>query len=119
VIAAKAGVSEHQVRQAEDVAANAPHLIEKVAHGELQLKDAVGHKERKAMLQPYSAVRAFDEQAVLVRLVHEWEEGVNRHWPENRDLAPVIRKLQAFAKHLERLQKVSAAQLQKKIEAIR
>jgi ParB-like chromosome segregation protein Spo0J len=39
-LAGKHQVSEHKIRQAETVALKAPHLSEKVAHGEMKLKDA-------------------------------------------------------------------------------
>lgn len=116
VIAAKAGVSEHKVRQAEVVASKAPELVEQVARGEIKLKDAVAQTN----VQTINLVGdAFNEQAVLVRLYNDWEKGVEKNWPKNRDLAPVIRKVNAFATYLEGLQKVRAAELQKRVEAIR
>jgi ParB-like nuclease domain len=115
VIAVKAGVSEHKVRQAEVVAAKAPHLTEKVAHGEIKLKEAVAQTVAQTTIKLQGDT--FNEQAALVRLYRDWEMSIERTWPKNRDLTPVIRKVHSFAAYLESLQKARAAELQKKIDA--
>ena len=119
-IAKKAQVSEHKIRQAETLAAKVPDLVEKVAQGDVTLKDAIGQTTR-----PRSAIGTinlsgdtFNEQAVLVRMSSDLEQYIEKNWPKNRDLAPVIKKLEAFITSLEVLQNRRAAELQKKVAAI-
>jgi hypothetical protein len=112
-LAEKAQVSTHKIRQAEEVAKTAPEMLFKVASGEVKLRDAVQQTERRQAAPP-----TFDEQAVLLRLYKDWEVSVEKHWPKNRDLSAVIRKVLAFATYLEGIQKVRAAELQKKVQAV-
>jgi hypothetical protein len=60
----------------------------------------------------------FNEQRVLLQLFNNWEKGVEKTWPRNRDLTPVIRKVYAFASYLEGLQRVRTAELRKNVDAI-
>jgi len=123
-IAKKAHVSEHKVRQVETVAKHAPELLPKVESGQMTLKDA--EKEAKAQTaerteKADSASRippAFDERATLKDLRDDWEWSVKKNWPANRDLTPVIRNVYAFATHLDGLQRVRAAKLREKVQAV-
>lgn len=58
----------------------------------------------------------FNEQRVLMELFKRWELLVNKHWPENRDLTPVIRKVVKFAEYLQDMQRQRAKRLQEKVE---
>jgi hypothetical protein len=138
VVAKKAGVSTNKVRQAESVARHAPELLPKIESGEVKLKDAVKEAEaervklkRKGPADTVERIRkshperivdvepdAFDEPLMLSALYKIWEGSVAKNWPENRDLTPVIRKVYAFATYLEKLGKVRAANLQKKVQAV-
>jgi hypothetical protein len=138
VVAKKAGVSTNKVRQVESVARHAPELLPKIESGEVKLKDAVKEAEaervnlkRKGPADTVERIRkshperivdvepdAFDEPLMLSALYKIWEGSVAKNWPENRDLTPVIRKVYAFATYLEKLGKVRAANLQKKVQAV-
>jgi hypothetical protein len=112
LLAKKADVSTHKIQQVEMVAKHKPELLPKIESGEVKLKDAV--KEIKTKPEP----RIFDEQFVLSCLLKEWEVSVEKHWPKNRELTPVIRKVYALATYFEKLQKVRSAELQKKVQAV-
>jgi len=72
VIAQQAGVSEHTVRQVEEVAKHKPELLPKVESGEIALKDA--HKQIIAACEPAPMSRSANPHAPRSahRLLQDW-----------------------------------------------
>ena len=105
VIAKKAQVSTHKIRQAEEVAKRAPEVLPKVAAGEMKLKDAT-----QRCKEDHRATWVFDEQAALTRLYRQWEVSIEKHWPKERGLGLVISRLRQYANYLEMMQKKNDAE---------
>lgn len=110
VLAEKAKVSQHKVRQAEHVAKHAPEALPKVAAGEVKLKDA-------AKPPPRETVKPTPEQEHrrAVADVYEHLDTVRNiaigRWAGS--LAPVIRLLREIADNLETLDRKREADKQK------
>jgi hypothetical protein len=99
------GVTPNQSSQWQRIAEVPEPKFEKIVESDDPSRAAVLKEAPKPARKPRTQKPApFHEEGVLAVLRNELGESIEKHWPKNRDFAPIVHMLRSYADYLEQIQ---------------